>query len=346
MSKKYSLVIALLIIASLLLAACQPAAAPPAEVKKALICQVTDVGGIDDKSFNETAWKGIVDAKEKYGVEGKFLESQQAADYEVNISAFVEEGCDLILSVGFLLADATDAAAQAYPDQKFAAIDIDWLQYPNLRGSGFAINEATFLNGYLAAGMTKTGAVGTYVGIAFPATIAFMDGYVLGVRHYNEVHGTDVKVLGWDIEAQTGLATGNFESTDDGRRMGETLMDEGADIIMPVAGPVGLGTLAVMAERGAGLLIGVDNDWSLANPDQADYVLANAMKNMDVFVLETSGMVVEDRFEAGNWIGTLENGGVGIQYGSAWVDKIPAELKAEIDELKARIIAGEIKTLP
>ncbi len=346
MSKKYSLVIALLIIASLLLAACQPAAAPPAEVKKALICQVTDVGGIDDKSFNETAWKGIVDAKEKYGVEGKFLESQQAADYEVNISAFVEEGCDLILSVGFLLADATDAAAQAYPDQKFAAIDIDWLQYPNLRGSGFAINEATFLNGYLAAGMTKTGTVGTYVGIAFPATIAFMDGYVLGVRHYNEVHGTDVKVLGWDIEAQTGLATGNFESTDDGRRMGETLMDEGADIIMPVAGPVGLGTLAVMAERGAGLLIGVDNDWSLANPDQADYVLANAMKNMDVFVLETSGMVVEDRFEAGNWIGTLENGGVGIQYGSAWVDKIPAELKAEIDELKARIIAGEIKTLP
>ncbi|MDZ4158392.1 MAG: BMP family ABC transporter substrate-binding protein, partial [Anaerolineaceae bacterium] len=199
---------------------------------------------------------------------------------------------------------------------------------------------------YLAAGMTKTGVVGTYVGIAFPATIAFMDGYILGVRHYNQVKGTDVKVLGWDLEAQTGLATGNFESTDDGVRMGETLMDEGADIIMPVAGPVGLGTLAVMAERGSGLLIGVDNDWSLANPDKADYILSNAMKNMDIFVLETIGQVVEGKFEAGNWIGTLDNGGVGIQYGSTWAGKIPAELKAEIEKLQAQIIAGEIKTLP
>lgn len=345
MTKKYFLVLAVLLIASLVLSACQPAPAPVAE-KKGKICQVTDVGGIDDKSFNQTAWKGIEDGIAKYGVEGKFLESQQQTDYEVNINAFIEDKCDLIISVGFLLAEATEAAAKAYPEQKFSAIDVDWLQYPNLRGSGFAINESTFLNGYLAAGMTKTGVVGTYVGIAFPATIAFMDGFVLGVRHYNQVKGTDVKVLGWDVEAQTGLATGNFESTDDGRRMGETLMDEGADIIMPVAGPVGLGTLAVMAERGSGLLIGVDNDWSLANPDKADYVLSNAMKNMDIFVLETIGQVVEGKFEAGNWIGTLANGGVGIQYGSTWAGKIPAELKAEIEKLQAQITAGEIKTLP
>ena len=145
--------------------------APTAEVAKIKVCQVTDTGGIDDKSFNTTAWKGVGDAIAKYGnVEGKYLESQQQADYQKNIDAFLAEKCDLIIPVGFLLADATTAAATANPNQKFAIIDVDYLAFPNLRGSGFAIDQATFLNGYLAAGMTKTGKVGTYVGIAFPAT--------------------------------------------------------------------------------------------------------------------------------------------------------------------------------
>ncbi len=374
-------ILSILVLLSLLVAACAPAAtptpepqqpaateAPPPEpaateppaateepaapeepaAKKLLICQVTDVGGIDDKSFNATAWKGIEDAMKKYPdlVEGKYLESQQQADYEVNINAFLEQGCDLIITVGFLLADATAAAAQANPDQLFATIDVDYLEFPNLRGSGFAIDQATFLNGYLAAGMTKTGKVGTYVGIAFPATTKFMDGFALGVAEYNKVHGTNVQVLGWDVETRQGLEVGNFESTDDGRKMGETLMDEGADIIMPVAGPVGLGTLAVMEERDFGLLIGVDNDWSLANPDKAKYVLSNAMKNMDLFVLETIEMLINNNFQSGNWIGTLENGGVGLQYGSEWGSQVPDSLKQEIADILQKIINGEIATLP
>lgn len=383
MSKKLSIVLALVMIATMVLSACAPAAtatpapaeptaaapvveptkapeptaAPVAEPTKAeapavemiKACQVTDVGGIDDKSFNSTAWKGITDAIEKFGadkIEGKYLESQQASDYEVNINSFLTDKCTLIITVGFLLADATDAAAKANPDQKFATIDVDYLTHPNLRGSGFAIDQATFLNGYLAAGMTKTGKVGTYVGIAFPATTRFMDGFALGVAEYNKVHGTDVKVLGWDVVEGKGLEVGNFESTDDGRKMAETLMDEGADVIMPVAGPVGLGTLAVMAERKSGLLIGVDNDWSLANEANADYVLSSAMKNMDLFVTETIGQVVDGKFEAGNWIGTLDNGGVGLAYGSKVGANVPAELKAEIEALIPKIVSGEIKTIP
>jgi basic membrane protein A len=325
----------------------EPTAAPVVETPKIKVCQVTDTGGIDDKSFNQTAWKGVDDAIAKYGnVEGQYLESQQQADYEVNINAFVAEKCDLIIPVGFLLADATSAAATANPDQKFAIIDVDWLAFPNLRGSGFSIDQATFLNGYLAAAMTQTGKVGTYVGIAFPATTKFMDGFALGVEYYNTVKGKNVEVLGWDYKTRQGLEVGNFESTDDGRKMGEQLMDEGADIIMPVAGPVGLGTLAVMEERGTGLLIGVDNDWSLANPDKAQFILSSAMKNMDVFVTETIGKVIDGTFVGENWIGNLENGGVGLAYGSAYVDQIPAELKAEIEALAAKIISGEIKTLP
>ena len=348
----------LLIVSSMLLAACQPApeeAAPeeakPAEDMEAApeeamafkACEVTDVGGIDDKSFNATAWKGVEDAVAGLGIEGTYLESQQQTDYEVNINAFLEEGCDLIVSVGFLLGDATAAAADANPDQNFAIVDVNYLDAPNIYGSGFAINEATFLLGYLSAGMTQTGVVATFGGINIPPVTIFMDGYVLGVEKYNEVHGTDVQVLGWDVAAQDGLFVGNFESTDDGRTMGESLMDEGADVIMPVAGPVGGGTLAVIEERGSGWIVGVDNDWSVSYANQAEYVLGSALKNMDKYVYETIEKAMNGEFVAGNYLGTLENGGVGLGYGG--VD-VPAELQAEIEALVPQIISGEIATLP
>jgi basic membrane protein A len=308
-----------------------------------LACQVTDVGGIDDKSFNATAWKGVEDAVAALGIEGKYLESQQQTDYEVNINAFLEEGCDLIVSVGFLLGDATAAAAGANPDQNFAIVDVNYLESPNLYGSGFAINEATFLTGYLAAGMTQTGTVATFGGINIPPVTIFMDGFVLGVEAYNAAHGTEVNVLGWDVAAQDGLFVGNFESTDDGRTMGESLMDEGADVIMPVAGPVGAGTLAVIEERGAGWIVGVDNDWTVSFANQADFVLASALKNMDKYVYETIEMAMNGEFAGGNYLGTLENGGVGLGYGGV---EIPAELQAEIEALIPQIIDGTVATLP
>jgi basic membrane protein A len=195
--------------------------------------------------------------------------------------------------------------------------------------------------------MSTTGKVGTYVGILFPATQAFMDGYAMGVAKYNEVHGTAVEVLGWDMAKQEGLATGNFESTDDGRKMAETLMDEGADIIMPVAGPVGVGSLAVMAERKSGLLIGVDQDWSVTNADQKDYILASALKKIDVFVMNTCEAVMNGTFKGGeDYALTLSNGGVGLGFGSVWADKIPSALKAEIEALIPQIIDGTVKVTP
>ena len=362
-SKRFFWVLlALLIVSSLVLGACGGKATDepvvveeedPVVVEEEMdepfvACQVTDVGGIDDKSFNATAWKGVNDAIAALGVEGKYLESQQQTDYEANINAFIEEGCDIIIPVGFLLADATAAAAAANPDVPFAIVDVNWLAADNIYGSGFAIDQATFLAGYLAAGMTETGIVGTYGGINIPPVTQFMDGYVLGVALYNEVHGTDVQVLGWDIEAQDGLFAGNFESTDDGRTLGESLLDEGADIIMPVAGPVGAGTLAVLEERDSGYLIGVDNDWSAdyAYPNQADYILASALKNMDQFVAAQIEAVQNDSFVGGNLMGTLENGYVGLAYGSVVGDMVPDDLKAEIEDIQAGIIAGDVATMP
>jgi basic membrane protein A and related proteins len=365
--KSYAL-FSLLVLAALVLAACAPAAteapapvepapteappppppteAPPPE-PAALICQVTDTGGIDDKSFNATAWKGVTDSMEQLGVEGKYLESQQQTDYEKNINAFIEEGCDLIVTVGFLLGDATAAGATANPDVKFTIVDYAYdPTIPNVVGQVFNTQEAAFLAGYTAAGVTKTGKVGTFGGIQIPPVTVFMDGFALGVDYYNAQKGTNVEVLGWDPAAQTGLFTGNFESTDDGRRLGETLMDEGADIIMPVAGPVGLGTAAAAQERGNAYIIGVDSDWYLTAPEYAPIILTSVLKNMDITTMNVVKTVLDGSYAGGVTVGTLENGGVGLADFHDMASMVPAELQAELQDVAAKIISGELKASP
>src|SRR3990172_133738 len=219
MKKSYA-AFSLLLVAAFVMAACTTA---PGGGFKAR--QVTDTGGIDDKSFNApawkgTGWKGMEDADDQLGIEGKFIESQQQTDYEANINAFLEEGCDMIVTVGFLLGGATKAGAEANPDTKFSIVDFAYdPTIPNVLGQVFNTDEAAFLAGYAAAASTQTGKVGTFGGIQIPPVTVFMDGFALGVDYYNQQKGTSVEVLGWDPATQTGLFTGNFESTDYGRAM-------------------------------------------------------------------------------------------------------------------------------
>ena len=328
-------------------------AAPTEEPMALLVCQVTDVGGIDDKTFNATAWKGVEDFVDTYGGEPKFLESQQQTDYAVNINAFVEEDCDLIVTVGFLLGADTAIAAEANPDQKFAIIDFAYfdedgnkIPYDNIVELNFATDQAAFLAGYVAAGTTQTGTVGTFGGIPIPPVTVFMDGFWYGVDYYNQENGTDVEVLGWDPATQEGLFTGNFESTDDGRALGESLMDEGADIIMPVAGPVGLGTAAAVQERGNAFIIGVDTDMTVSAPEFADVILTSVLKNMDVAVFLTAESVVDGSYAGGIFVGTLENDGVGLAPFNELDSMVPDPVKEALPDLIAGIIAGDIQTAP
>src|SRR3989304_5017722 len=175
MKKTYA-AFALLRGAPLVVSAC--AQAPGADFTA---CQVTDTGGIDDKSFNATAWKGVEDAVDQLGIEGKFLESQQQTDYATNINAFLEEGCDIIATVGFLLGTDTQAAAEANPDANFTIVDFaSDPTIPNVLGQVFNTNEAAFLAGYVAAATPQTGTVGTFGGIQIPPVTVFMDGVALG----------------------------------------------------------------------------------------------------------------------------------------------------------------------
>jgi basic membrane protein A len=359
MSKKLYSLLALLIAAAFVLAACGPAptptaapeeptaemeeptAEPTAEPVAFKACQVTDVGGIDDKSFNATAWKGIEDAIAQLGIEGQYLESQEQADYETNINAFLEQGCDLIITVGFLLGDATAAAANASPDQQFGIIDFAYdPAIPNVTGHVFATDQAAFLAGYVAAANTQTGVVGTFGGLQIPPVTVFMDGFWYGVQYYNDQNGTAVEVKGWDPATQTGLFTGNFESTDDGATFGNNLMDEGADIIMPVAGPVGLGTAAAAQERGGVWIIGVDSDWTQTAPDYAAIVLTSVLKKMDATVLQQITSMINGEEQGSLIVGTLESGGVGLAAVNASATQV------DLTDVTAGIIAGEIQTAP
>ncbi len=352
--KKLYFVMAALIVASLILSACGGGGAAGSNAIK--VGQVTDLGGIDDKSFNATAYAGVEKAVAELGVEGKYLESTQQADYAKNIQQFIDEDTNLIVTVGFLLGVDTATAAKANPDTHFAIVDYAYpdcfdpaeegktcgstTELPNVLGLTFQIDQAGFLAGYAAAGSTQTGKVATFGGINIPPVVSFMIGYEKGVQYYNEENGTSVEVLGWNTEAGDGSFTGNFDSLDDGRSFAESFVQEGADIILPVAGPVGLGSAAYCQESGACKIIGVDTDWTVSSPEYKDVILTSILKNMNVAVYDAIKSEVDGTFAGGVYVGTVANGGVGL----ADVAGASDELKAGLDAVRQGIIDGTIVT--
>lgn len=341
MRKRFSILLVLVLLSGFVLSACDGGARADFQVG-----MVTDMGGIDDKSFNATSWQGIERAVEELGVQGDYLESQQQTDYAPNITQFINQGYDLIITVGFLLADATAEFAQANPDISFAIVDFSFdPPIDNVRGLTFATDEAGFLAGYAAAAATQTGKVACFGGIQIPTVTIFMVGFEQGVLYYNEQNGTNVEVLGWNTEEGTGVFVGNFESTDDGRRVGEEFLSEGADIIMPVAGPVGLGTAQAVQEAGNAWVVGVDTDWTVSAPEYADVVFTSVIKRMDNAVFDTIELASSPDFEGfggETYVGTLENEGVGIAAVAAGT--ISDEVQSDLDDLRQAIIDGEINT--
>ena len=210
---------------------------------KFLGCMVTDTGGIDDRSFNASAWAGMqAAAAANSNISVKYLQSTTQADYVPNINTFISQKCNIIVTVGFLMGDATQAAAKAHPSQKFAIVDFSYTPpLPNVNALLFDTAQDGFQGGYLAAGMTKTGKVATFGGQKLPTVTIYMDGFYDGVQYYNQKHGKNVQVLGWNEQTQNGSFTGDFVNQTKGQTLTQTFISEGADIIFPVAGNVGPG---------------------------------------------------------------------------------------------------------
>jgi basic membrane protein A len=347
--KKYYFLMVLVLVASMVLSACGGGAGTGFKVG-----EVTDLGGVDDKSFNASAWAGAQKAGEDLGVEAKYIESTQQSDYAKNIQQLVDEETDLIVTVGFLLGVDTALAAKANPGTNFAIVDYGYpdcwpgaevgvvcgsdTELPNVRGLGFQTDQAAFLAGYAAAATTQTGKVATFGGINIPTVTIFMKGFEAGVKYYNEQKGASVEVLGWNTAAADGSFTGNFDSLDDGRSFAESFVQEGADIIMPVAGPVGLGSAAYCQETGSCKIIGVDTDWTVTSAEYTDVILTSVLKKIDVAVYNTIKDAVEGKFTGGNVTYTIADGGVDI----AAVSGASDELKGELDAIKAGLVDGSI----
>ena len=322
-----------------------PVAPAPAALKA---CEVTDVGGVDDKGFNQKAYMGVTDAGDKLGIVASVLESQAETDYVPNIQSFVDQGCGIIVTVGFLLGDATKEAANANPTIPFSIVDYAYadgdITANNVLGQVFNTDEAAYLAGYLAAGMSKTGKIGTFGGINIPPVTIFMDGFYRGAMAYNAANGAKVKVLGWDPAKQKGLFTENFESLDDGRSFAQNLVDEGADIVMPVAGPVGLGSAALAKELGPDklMIIGVDSDQFDSDEANQSVYLTSVLKNMDVTTFNAISSVLDGTFAGGVTVGTLANGGVGLAPYHDMDASVPQALKDQIEALRAGIADGSV----
>src|SRR5659263_492825 len=307
-----------------------------------LACMVSDAGGFDDQSFNQTSAAGLDMAVSELGVSEARAQSTSDSDFVPNVDSMVQQGCNIVFGVGYLLADPIEAAAVANPDINFAVVDSGFSQeLANAKPILFNTAEAAYLAGYLAAGMTETGKVATFGGMQIPSVAIFMDGFADGVAKYNEDNGTTVQLLGWDKATQNGSFTGDFDNQSNGQVYTEQFIAQGADIVMPVAGPVGLGAAAAAEAAGNVKIIWVDSD-GFVTTSYGPIILTSVMKFMEGAVFNTIDEAVQGSFTSDPYVGTLENEGVGIAPFHDFDSAVPQELKDAIDGLKTQIIAGDI----
>ena len=317
---------------------------------KFLGCMVSDTGGVDDRSFNAAAWAGMQAAQSaNSNITVKFSQSTSPSDYTPIINTFVSQKCNIIVTLGFAMGDATKAAAKANPSQKLAIVD-NVTPGANVNSLVFNTVQDAFLGGYLAAGMTKTGKVATFGGQEFPTVTIYMDGYWDGVQYYNQKHGTHVQVLGWNEKTQKGSFTGDFTNQTKGQTLTQTFISEGADIIFPVAGNVGLGAAKAVqqADASAGSqkvnMEWVDLDGCVSAATYCKYFITSVLKGETLAVKTAVLAAASGSFKGGNYIGTLANGGVSLAPFHDWDSKVPASLKSELQQIGKGIQDGSIQT--
>jgi basic membrane protein A len=313
-----------------------------------LPCMVSGTGGFDDKSFNQLGLEGLEQASAELGVENIAVESNTTSDFAPNIQSVLDQNCTLVVTVGFDLAAAASEAAGANPDVQFISVDdvVDTdfdgnTDFPNIKPVIFDTAQAAFLAGYASADYSTTKVVGTYGGKPFPTVTIFMDGFKQGVEYWNEQNDGDVKVLGWD--GTDGVFTDAFVPDPAAENAVRGLIDQGADVILPVGGGIYLSGASVIRDSGKDVaLLGVDADVFETDPSVADLLLTSIRKAIDVGVSTAIIEAGQGNFDATPYIGVLEDEGVGIAPFHDFEDKVSPDLQAALDEITAGIIDGSI----
>lgn len=349
--RRVSAAAAVLGISALALAAC---GAAPAESGKSssgsaapkidyTACMVSDEGGFDDRSFNQASFEGLKAAEKDLGVTIKSAESNSKTEMKPNIESMVSAKCNIVVTAGFNIGDATKEAALKYPDTNFAIVDFGYEDRPaNVRTLSYKTDEAAFLAGYAAAAYSKTGKVGTFGGAEIPTVTIFMEGFLEGVNYYNEKKGKDVKVVGW---GDSKSFVNNFSDANKARQISDNMIADGVDVIMPVAGPLGQSAVDAVNEssNGEDAVVWVDTDGYEYAKNGKAVVLTSVLKKMGETVEESIKSGVDKTFKGEDYMGTLENGGVDIAPFHDFSSKVPSELQGEIDQLRKDIIAGTVK---
>jgi basic membrane protein A and related proteins len=317
------------------------AIAPAAQAgTKQKVCVALDTAGINDKSFNQTSYDGAKAAlKAGFASSIQYLPAKSGSDYAPNIQKFIDGKCTLIIGIGYALGDAIAASAAKNPGVKYAIVD-NGSGASNVKGITYNTNENSFLMGYLAAAMSKTGKVATYGGMPFPTVTIFMDGYAKGVEYYNAVKGKSVQVLGWDTKTKTGTFLGSFDDTTKALSTSQGFEQQGADWIFCVAGNMQSTTAANSVKSGKSVLVWVDSSVMGTAPQYASVVPVSALKGLKEGVLATVKEAFDGKFTNTAYVGTLKNNGVGYVITPAWKSKIPAALQKEIVSLGKDIADG------
>lgn len=327
--------------------ACTPAGPTTGKPRVGL---VTDVGGVNDKSFNQSAWAGVQKAMKDFGVDAKFIESKQPTDYEKNIDQFATEKYDVIITVGFLMGDATGLKAKQYPNIKFAIVDYPYFPtkgdkvcddtkkdcyddggLKNVTSLMFQEDQVGYLAGVLAGGMTKTGTVCTVSGMEIPPVVRFVVGFQNGAKWIKP----NVKTLNVYIPSFTDPAKG--------KEVGQSMISQGCDVVFGVGGNTGNGGLLAAKEKGL-MAIGVDVDQYNTYPEVKDALLSSAAKNVDVAVYNFLKAVNGGSSKAGISTANLQNGGVGLAPFHDWDSKIPQSVKDKIKEASDGLTSGKLAT--
>ena len=333
-----------------------PAATSAAAAGSFTGCMVTDTGGINDKSFNQSAWAGMQQAAAaNSNVTVKYLQSTSQSDYVPNINTFLGQKCGIIVTVGFLMGASTESAAKAHPTQPFAIVDCSYASFclsgtkqSNIDQLVFNTVQDGFLGGYLAAGMSKSGKVATFGGQKFGTVTIYMDGFWDGVQYYNKQHKTNVTVLGWDETTQKGEFTGDFTNQTKGQTVTQTFISEGADIIFPVAGNVGLGAAKAVQNannQGAKVsMLWVDTDGCISAAQYCKYFVSSVTKGIQTAVKNAVLTAASGKSVGGTYIGTLANGGAVLSPFHDYAGKVPTSLQNELKTIQAGIENGSIQT--
>ena len=344
--KKMYVVLAALLISAMILPACAPAAANCAAAETFCVGLVTDVGKINDKSFNQSAWEGVQRAQAELGATVQYIETADAKDYDKNIATFADEGYDAIVTVGFGMGEATVKAAGTYPDIKFIGVDqFQAWQFDddasndvaNVAGLNFPEDNAGFLVGALAAMMSKSNHIGAVCGTdAVPPVWRFGEGYKAGAAYADGMLGTTTTV---DVVYHSDVGFDKtFTDPEWGAQTAKSMMDQGADAIFGCGGITGNGAITAAAQAGA-YAIGVDTDQYLTLPEAAPRMLSSAMKLITPGVFDLIKTVQDGTFVNGN-----VTGDAGFAPYHDLDSEVPAEVKAEMEKINAGLLDGSIKT--